>query len=124
MHGLIFETSVCYWQNQPGCYLSELKRDALLRMQLKKTIDLGHRERTASADWVIFPTHPWQPRQSNQKEVSYFDPDLKFPIAFRCLIGTLVTLLSKMVLSPCFRFGGLGWQKVLPIAEPNNEPWT
>ena len=21
MHGLIFETSVCYWQNQPGCYL-------------------------------------------------------------------------------------------------------
>ena len=22
MHGLIFETSVCYWQNQPGCYLS------------------------------------------------------------------------------------------------------
>ena len=20
MHGLIFETSVCYWQNQPGCY--------------------------------------------------------------------------------------------------------
>ena len=27
MHGLIFETSVCYWQNQPGCYLSE--RDML-----------------------------------------------------------------------------------------------
>ena len=48
----------------------------------------------------------------------------RFPIAFRCLIGTLVTLLSKMVLSPCFRFGGLGWQEVLPIAEPNNEPWT
>ncbi len=24
MHGLIFETSVCYWQNQPGCYLSGL----------------------------------------------------------------------------------------------------
>ncbi len=22
MHGLIFETSVCYWQNQPGCYLN------------------------------------------------------------------------------------------------------
>ena len=22
MHGLIFETSVCYWQNQPGCYLT------------------------------------------------------------------------------------------------------
>jgi hypothetical protein len=22
MHGLIFETSVCYWQNQPGFYLS------------------------------------------------------------------------------------------------------
>ena len=21
MHGLIFETSVCYWQNQPGFYL-------------------------------------------------------------------------------------------------------
>ena len=25
MHGLIFETSVCYWQNQPGCYLFEGK---------------------------------------------------------------------------------------------------
>jgi hypothetical protein len=24
MHGLIFETSVCYWQNQPGCYLKSL----------------------------------------------------------------------------------------------------
>jgi hypothetical protein len=22
MHGLIFETSVCYWQNQPGYYLA------------------------------------------------------------------------------------------------------
>jgi hypothetical protein len=20
MHGLIFETSICYWQDQPGCY--------------------------------------------------------------------------------------------------------
>ena len=26
MHGLIFETSVCYWQNQPGCYLSLLNQ--------------------------------------------------------------------------------------------------
>lgn len=26
MHGLIFETSVCYWQNQPGCYLKSLAR--------------------------------------------------------------------------------------------------
>jgi hypothetical protein len=50
-----------------------------LRMQLKKTIDLGHRERTASADWVVFLTHPMQQRQLNQKEVSYFDPALGFP---------------------------------------------
>ena len=26
MHGLIFETSVCYWQNQPGCYLYHADR--------------------------------------------------------------------------------------------------
>lgn len=25
MHGLIFETSVCYWQNQPGCYLQDFR---------------------------------------------------------------------------------------------------
>jgi hypothetical protein len=32
MHGLIFETSVCYWQNQPGCYLSDLQFEAENRM--------------------------------------------------------------------------------------------
>ena len=25
MHGLIFETSVCYWQNQPGYYLQDFR---------------------------------------------------------------------------------------------------
>jgi len=25
MHGLIFETSVCYWQNQPGFYFIQMK---------------------------------------------------------------------------------------------------
>ena len=30
MHGLIFETSVCYWQNQPGCYLSVFMKTELL----------------------------------------------------------------------------------------------
>jgi hypothetical protein len=32
MHGLIFETSVCYWQNQPGCYLYRTN-SALLQEQ-------------------------------------------------------------------------------------------
>ena len=29
MHGLIFETSVCYWQNQPGCYLFNTKIESI-----------------------------------------------------------------------------------------------
>ena len=29
MHGLIFETSVCYWQNQPGCYLYKLPNQTI-----------------------------------------------------------------------------------------------
>jgi len=33
MHGLIFETSVCYWQNQPGCYLLFWTGDRLLVQQ-------------------------------------------------------------------------------------------
>src|SRR3546814_18974047 len=26
MHGLIFETSICYWQSQPGCYHEKIGR--------------------------------------------------------------------------------------------------
>jgi hypothetical protein len=33
MHGLIFETSVCYWQNQPGCYLYFQKEIVMLQVQ-------------------------------------------------------------------------------------------
>ena len=40
MHGLIFETSVCYWQNQPGCSLSSRSsiqtRVPTLRMRSQK----------------------------------------------------------------------------------------
>jgi hypothetical protein len=30
MHGLIFETSICYWQDQPGsyfCSIAKMKRE-------------------------------------------------------------------------------------------------
>ena len=38
MHGLIFETSVCYWQNQPGYLSRDTNTTVTLHCELLKTI--------------------------------------------------------------------------------------
>ena len=49
MHGLIFETSVCYWQNQPGCYLFKGKArsfgDVLSLSHFSSAAPRQHREK-------------------------------------------------------------------------------
>ena len=41
MHGLIFETSVCYWQNQPGCYLCSHLTTEMVKWNYDKDPDEG-----------------------------------------------------------------------------------
>ena len=46
MHGLIFETSVCYWQNQPGCYLESLDTGCEAGIEKRRLVTpLGHKDR-------------------------------------------------------------------------------
>jgi len=58
--------------NQVAIFLNQ--GIAFLRMQLKKTQGNGRRPKTTLHIyvWVIFPTHPWQALDLNQKEVSLF----------------------------------------------------
>ena len=55
MHGLIFETSICYWQDQPGCYpycMCAVRRERLL---LRKRAPPPHTHKTR--DSVFFYKH-------------------------------------------------------------------
>ena len=79
MHGLIFETSVCYWQNQPGCYLSESRHCIFEDAIEVNQGTMGARRPHHTFVWVVLLTHPWQALDMNQKEVSFVNPDLGFP---------------------------------------------
>jgi hypothetical protein len=60
MHGLIFETSVCYWQNQPGCYLQDFRLLLPLHSPKQRNVRIDYTFRNSdslprqSADF--FPT--------------------------------------------------------------------
>ena len=58
MHGLIFETSVCYWQNQPGCYLcshlaprSQMK---IMTEEFLRTLGIDFQNVTMRSQLLIF----------------------------------------------------------------------
>jgi len=84
MHGLIFETSVCYWQNQPGCYLSgkwiAYNEDAI------ETIALSLMRYQTHYNWC-FSLAPHAPHDRSQKKVSYVKLAL-VSHSFRCLDDT------------------------------------
>ena len=67
MHGLIFETSIWYWQDQPGNYRSERKKDIIL--------------------FFAFALY----REKSKQSLCFPDPKLEWLI----LSGTLACCLSK-----------------------------
>ena len=83
MHGLIFETSVCYWQNQPGCYLSG-KYVAYNGCDWNNCTGFD-----AISDPIqsVFFSCFHAPSNRNQKKVSYVKLAL-VSHSFQCLNGT------------------------------------
>ncbi len=62
MHGLIFETSVCYWQNQPGCYswIWKTKTDLNLSKLEKVWKPIFPSEFHRQQNEMVRPNHCWQ----------------------------------------------------------------
>ena len=71
MHGLIFETSVCYWQNQPGCYLSscpiksEKRRLPQSFIKMKAAAGEEHSNTPITAKQIIHTITGLFPSESN-----------------------------------------------------------
>ena len=104
MHGLIFETSVCYWQNQPGCSLSSRSSTQTRVPTLQLRSQRKHRRNTSS----ILPPD-WPPRNfpslffsSHVLSVTNTDPHRKVfsGRVKRHGIKKRVTLLVPMLLFP------------------------
>ena len=60
MHGLIFETSVCYWQNQPGYYLY---------MSVRRTLSVTKSDGTFSVREL---PHEWRGKKIPPSSSFYF----------------------------------------------------
>ena len=100
MHGLIFETSVCYWQNQPGCYLSisfrSLGRNKANPVKKKETTSTSIKEDFFAARLCVPPYY-------QQSHLSQRD-------------GTLVIVSSSRSGRYRFRHRSKNQRLCLPIA--------
>ena len=111
MHGLIFETSVCYWQNQPGCYLFPTP---LAQHRVRHVVSSGRRTRHG-ATFLHSQTH----KCVHERGVS-FQSQLRFSTSllrrtFMNIFHSCYTIeCAQSSLLPSFDFNSQVWRTRAP----------